>query len=363
MAEETDDSQKTEEPTQKRLDEARAKGEVPKAPEMKHVAMLGGGLFVITSLAGGVGASLYPTMVNILGNAEAYPLAPEGANDLAQDILFATGRALLIPLALLLAAAIVGGLAQGRPTLSWSRLQPKFSKISPLAGIKRLFSMPTMVEFLKTLAKFAILATVATSVVWPYSRRLETVLQGTLSDSLSLATGLVIKMLLTVAVIVTIMAIVDFIYQRQSFLKRMRMSKQELKDEYKQSEGDPHVKARLRQIRMERSRKRMMAQVPTADVVITNPTHFAVALKYEHGVMAAPKVVAKGVDSLALRIRTLAEESKVPIVENPPLARALYATVELDEEVKPEQYKAVAEVISYVMKLRGRRIQAPQSHP
>ena len=154
--------------------------------------------------------------------------------------------------------------------------------------------------------------------------------------------------------VLAVMAVLDYVLQRYRFLQRNRMSKQEIKEEYRQTEGDPAVKAKVKQIRIERSRRRMMAAVPQATVVIMNPTHYAVALKYESGKMAAPVCVAKGVDALALKIREVAEEHDVPVIENPPLARALYATVEIDEPVPAEQYKAVAQVIGYVMKLTGK---------
>jgi flagellar biosynthetic protein FlhB len=162
-----------------------------------------------------------------------------------------------------------------------------------------------------------------------------------------------VRLTFIVLLIVTVMAAADYVYQRWSFLQQMRMTKQEVKDEHKQTEGDPMIKSRLRSLRMQRARQRMMAAVPKASVVITNPTHYAVALKYDMDAMGAPILVAKGADLIALRIRELADENEVPIVENPPLARALFATVELDQEVPPEHYKAVAEVISYVMKLKG----------
>jgi flagellar biosynthetic protein FlhB len=162
---------------------------------------------------------------------------------------------------------------------------------------------------------------------------------------------LMFQVIRAVAILVLLLALADFIYQRRAFLKRMRMTLQELKDEHKQSEGDPKIKAKIRQIQMQRARSRMMAAVPDASVIITNPTHYAIALKYEHGAMAAPVVVAKGVDAVALRIRELASEAKVPIVEAPPLARALYATAAMDRPIPIEHYAAVAEIIGYVMRL------------
>ncbi|HEY4546341.1 MAG TPA: flagellar biosynthesis protein FlhB [Pedomonas sp.] len=356
-----DEDQKTEEPTQRKLDEARKKGQISRSQEMRHVAMLGGALVVVAFMTGSIASSLGPMFTNLLGQANTYQLDDKGAENLVTSIFANMGLALLAPLALLFLAAVIGGMMQGRPTISWERVKPQWSKLNPLSGLKRMFGMQSLVEFLKTLAKCAVVGIIGVAVVWPYGRRLETTLFGSAPDVLALTTGLIIKLLMAVVIIVTVIAMADFVYQRFAFMKKMRMSRQELKDEFKQSEGDPHVKARIRQIRLERSRKRMMSNVPTADVVITNPTHFAVALKYDQHSMGAPQVVAKGVDSLALRIRAVATENKVPIVENPPLARALYASVEVDEEVKSEHYKAVAEVISYVMKLRGQR--PPQRQP
>ena len=182
-------------------------------------------------------------------------------------------------------------------------------------------------------------------------------LEGLLSETAAGIAGdisnLVIHLMLAALSVLAVVALLDYMLQRFRFLQRNRMSRQEVKEEFRQSEGDPAIKAKIKQIRIEKSRRRMMAQVPQATVIITNPTHFAVALKYESGKMAAPICVAKGMDALALRIREVAEENEIPIVENPPLARALYATVELDEAVPPEHYKAVAQVIGYVMRLTG----------
>lgn len=174
-------------------------------------------------------------------------------------------------------------------------------------------------------------------------------------EMLGFLSFLSLKIMVGACCVMFIVAILDYVYQRFEFMKQMRMSKQEIKDEHKQQEGDPLVKSKLRQIRMERARQRMMANVPSADVVITNPTHFAVALKYDTGIMGAPICIAKGVDTVAFRIRELAEELDIPVVENPPLARALHASVDLDEEIPYEHYKAVAEVISYVYRLKGKK--------
>jgi flagellar biosynthetic protein FlhB len=202
-------------------------------------------------------------------------------------------------------------------------------------------------------------------LLWPEWRILPNLTSFEGEQVLNLLLSLSMRVLIGVLSVMTVIAALDFLYQRQQHTKQLRMSRQELRDEYKQTEGDPMIKARLRQIRMERARKRMMAAVPEADVVVTNPTHFAVALKYDPERMQAPILVAKGADSMALRIREIAKEHNVPIVQNPPLSRALYNGVDLDQEVPAEHYKAVAEIIGYVMRLKGklpRRPVAPVRH-
>lgn len=354
MSGETDDSQKTEEPSQKRLDDAREKGDVFRAQEVKHAVMLGASALVLGLFAVTTSQALAPLMVAFLGSADQFRTDGPSLHVLAREILMTTGLAVALPLLLLLIAGIASGFAGGEVTFASERLKPKWSKVSPLAGIKRLFGMHNLVEFIKSLIKLFIVGGVCMLVLWPEHDLLVASLDLPLPDLLKRILALALKLVMAVAAAMLVLSLADFTYQYLAHRKKLRMSFQELRDEHKQSEGDPMIKARIRQIRMERARKRMMAAVPQADVVITNPTHFAVALKYDPDKMAAPRCVAKGVDSLALRIRTLASEHKVTIVENPPLARALYATVAIDQDVPPEQYKAVAEVISYVFRLRGK---------
>ena len=229
---------------------------------------------------------------------------------------------------------------------------PDLSKLSLISGFKRLFGLDGIVNLLKGITK--IVCWSASPPSWRYGRngsKIATALDFNPAGVAALALSLIDKMLLAALIVIAAIAALDYFYQRQRFMARHRMTRQELKDEVKQSEGDPQIKAKIRQLRFERSRKRMMAAVPEATVVITNPTHYAVALKYESGKMGAPVCVAKGMDHLALTIRLKAEEHGIPIIENPPLARALYATVEVDDEIPPEHYKAVAQVIGYVMRL------------
>jgi flagellar biosynthetic protein FlhB len=278
----------------------------------------------------------------------------EGLRDLFVETAGLLALALAPPILLAMVAALASGLIQSGFVLSLEPIKPKLEKISPLGGLRRLFSARALAEFVKGLVKLAIVAAVIGLLLWPERRLISGVVTMELPQFLELLQSLGLRVLIAVLAVMSVIAGLDFLFQKSQHNKQLRMSKQEVKDEFKQTEGDPMVKARLRQIRVERARQRMMAAVPEADVVIANPTHFAVALSYQLGSSGAPKVIAKGVDSLALRIRERAEECDVPVVENPPLARALCEGVELDQEIPPVHYKAVAEIIGYVMRLKGR---------
>jgi flagellar biosynthetic protein FlhB len=348
---EPDKDQKTHDPTQKRLEDARKKGEVATAPEMRHALMMAGATIVIGwagySALSGLGALL----ASLWGSADDFRLDSHGAHDFATGVLSQVGLSLAPVLGVLLLSAVAIAFLQGPVTLNWSRVAPKWSKLNPASGFKRLFGTRASVEFAKTLAKVAAISFVVYLVLRPRFGGLDQ-LVGYAPGALGQVAGrLAFEAIRAVAVLVALLAVFDFIYQRRAFIKKMRMSLQELKDEHKQSDGDPLIKARIRQIQMQSSRRRMMAAVPEASVIITNPTHYAVALKYDHGAMAAPVVVAKGVDAVAFRIREAAKGANVPIVEAPPLARALYASVEIDRPIPVEHYAAVAEIIGYVMRL------------
>ncbi len=348
-----DDHEKSEEPTQRRLEEAHCKGDVPKSQEVTTWFVILGATVVVLVFSKDMAASLAATLKGFLAHPHA--ITVDGAN--LRDISTTTGSAvfgaLLVPLALLFAAAVAGNLLQHRPVFTGERMMPKLSKISPAAGWKRLFSVSSLVNFAKGLAKLGIVAAVMFAVMWPERDRLDGMVGTDVDLLLPSVHQLALRMLTAVVVALTIIAGLDLLYQRHSWYQKQRMSVKELRDEYKQMEGDPSVRAKLRQVRIERGRRRMVAKVPEATVVITNPTHFAVALKYEQG-MNAPVCLAKGIDSIALKIRAIAAENGIPVIENPPLARALHDTVELDEEIPPEHYRAVAQVIGYVMQLRGR---------
>jgi flagellar biosynthetic protein FlhB len=258
-----------------------------------------------------------------------------------------------------LLAAAFAGVAAGLVQVGWlfapGAMKPEWSKVSPLKGLQRLFSPASLVEFAKGVVKMVLVGWACWYAVAPTIADLPLFALREISAALHVIADLAMRLLIAAVSVMALIAAIDFGYQKLRIMREMRMSRTEIRDEFKEQEGDPMVKAKLRQIRQERSRRRMMAAVPKADVVITNPTHYAVALKYDRDVMAAPVVVAKGTDGVALRIRQLARDSGVPIVENPPLARALHATVDLDSAIEPEHYKAVAEIISYVWKLRPSR--------
>lgn len=356
MADEQDDSQKTEEPTQKRLDEAREKGQVASSREINHWFMILGGTLIVTVFAPQMMVDVKRLILPFIEQPHAIPTDLDHLRRVLVSTSTGLVFAMLVPLVVMVAAALLGGFLQHGFTVSAEHITPKLDKISPLAGAKRLFSLKSIAEFAKGLLKLAIVAAVATMLLWPLGGQLAALTSLEMSQLLALLKDLSTRLMIGVLSVMTVIAGLDFFYQKFEHLKKLRMSRQELKDEYKQTEGDPIVKSRLRQIRTERARRRMMAAVPSSDVVITNPTHFAVALKYEFGGVGAPRVVAKGTDQVAFRIREVAKENDVPIVENPPLARGLFASVELDEEIPPEHYKAVAEVIGYVMRLKGRSI-------
>jgi flagellar biosynthetic protein FlhB len=352
MAEEDNDS-KTEEPSDKKLANARSEGSLAISNEVKIWAGLLGTLVVVAFMApmvaGGMSRSLRP----FLEHPHLIATDEHALTALLADMVVKMGILLAGPLAILLILGLAGGIAQTGLLVTAAKIKPDLSKISPLAGFKRLFSLRSLVEFGKGIAKLVITGVVAFFVMWPERHHLEAMASLDLMATLLYVHDNLIVLIAAVVMTMTLVAAADYFYQRFAFRKQMRMTKQEVKDEYKQQEGDPLIKSRIRSLRQQRARKRMMQAVPEATVVVTNPTHYAIAMKYDQDTMQAPIVVAKGVDLIAKRIRDIADENEVPIVENPPLARALYATVEIDQEVPQEHYKAVAEVIGYVMRLKG----------
>jgi flagellar biosynthesis protein FlhB len=350
MADENDSADKTEDPTQKRLDDAHDRGDVAKSQEINTWFVISGGTLVLSTFSGSIGGIVTP-LRNLVANSWMIQADGPGLMALAQNLEYLLIAALGVPLLMLALAAIAGNMVQHRLVWSGESLKPKFSKISPAAGAKRIFGKQAAANFGKGLFKVIALGAVMTAILWPERHRLESMVRFDPATVLSATTGVTLHLLGAVVAMLAVVAIADYFFQYRQWFERQKMSLREMKEEFKQSEGDPHAKGRIRQLRQARMKKRMMAAVPKASVVITNPTHYAVALSYERG-MSAPVCVAKGVDSIALKIREIAGEHDIPIVENVPLARALHATVEIDDEIPVEHYHAVAEIIGYVMGLK-----------
>lgn len=352
MAEGGDSDDKTEEPTGRRLSEATEKGNIPRSQEVNHWFMLAGLTFSIAVLLGPLGGKLVGALIPYLERPDELSITLGSATPLLAGLSVSVALIMAPVILVAVITALVGSFLQHPPVVSGEKLKPQLSKISPTTGLGRIFSVMGMVDFGKGVLKVVVMSVAAAMIVWPNLPYLETLVALEPLGGLVAAQREILRVLIGVLIILALIATADVLFQRFEHHRKLRMSRQEVKDEMKQSEGDPQVKARIRQIRQQRVRKRMMAAVPGATVVVTNPTHYAIALKYDGDNMDAPVVVAKGVDHLALRIRELATASGVPIVENPPLARALYATADVDREVPVEHYKAVAEVIGYVMRLK-----------
>ena len=352
MADERDETEQSEDPTQKKLDEALERGDVAKSQEVNTWFVLAAATLILLSFSGSMSAGITKILRGLIGQAHNIPVDGRGLLHTMQSLGLQTIAVIAVPFVLLVLAAIAGNMIQHRLVWSAEQLKPKLSKISPGAGFKRLFSKIAVANFVKGLIKLGLIGAVMTGLLWPKRDQLDVMVTMDPAAILALTRTLSLEMLGMVVAILAIVAAADYFFQYRQWFERQKMSVRELKEEFKQTEGDPAIKAKIRQLRQTRMRKRMMAAVPKASVIITNPTHYAIALQYERG-MNAPVCLAKGIDTIALKIREVAAEHRIPVVENPPLARALHATVEIDDEVPPEHYKAVAEVIGYVMRLRG----------
>jgi flagellar biosynthetic protein FlhB len=359
MADEDDTADKTEDPTQKRLDDAHERGDVVKSQEINTWFVIAGATLVLSSFSGSIGTGILVPMRNLIANSWMVHVDGPGLLALTQSLEYAVLAALGVPLLMLALAAIAANLVQHRLVWSGESLKPTLSKLSLAAGAKRVFGKQAAANFAKGFFKVLALGTLMIAVLWPERHRLEAMVQFDPAAVLGVTTTLTLHLMGAVVAALAIVAIADYLFQYRQWFERQKMSLQEIKEEFKQTEGNPQIKARIRQLRQASMRKRMMAAVPKASVVITNPTHYSVALSYERG-MSAPVCVAKGVDTIAFKIREVAKAHDIPIVENVPLARALYATVEIDDEIPVEHYHAVAEIIGYVMGLRrglsGRRL-------
>ncbi len=349
----SEDSEKTEQPTAKRLEEARKNGQVPRSRELTTAAVVliaGGGLQL---MGGSLGSTLFELMRSGLSLTRDQALDESSALTLFGSSAMHAMIACMPILGLTLAAALLAPMAIGGWNLSFGALAPDFSRLNPVAGLGRIFSMTGVVELAKAFAKFGIVAVIA--VVFLKMKTGELLALG--SEPTAAGIGHAIKLsgqaLLACSGALGLIAAIDVPWQIFSHMKKLRMTRQEIIDEHKESEGNPEIKSRIRQAQQAVAKRRMMHEVPKADVVVTNPTHFAVALRYDDKRMRAPIVVAKGADAVAARIREVALENNVPIFEAPPLARALFRSVDLNREVPANLYVSVAQVLTYVYQLRA----------
>ena len=338
---------KTEEATPRRIEKAREEGQIALSREVVGFVALGFALVGMTLGLPPLGAELMRGMRGILENAHQLQVGLVGTEMIRLGLL-----AVLPVLALAMIGAIAGTMLQSRGLVSAKGLKPQFSRINPASGIKRLLGVEGGIEFLRTLIKLGVVCAALWWAIGDFSD-LRTVLSLGPDDLMRLMVRSAMNLFIAAMIAFAGIAVLDYLVVRFRHLHKLRMTRQEVREEVKESEGDPMIKGRIKSIRMARARRRMMAAVPKAAVVITNPTHYAVALAYDENSQAAPKVVAKGTEAVAARIRALAEESNVPLVSNPPLARALFK-LELETEIPAEHYQAVAEIIAYVWRLRGR---------
>lgn len=347
--------EKTEDATPKKRQQSREDGQVAKSVEVPSVVILLAGVATLYAMSG----FLYDRMMGVLYSSLSFSHIPEVHIDQAlfwMKTYFWQSFWILSPLLLaVFVAAFMASALQVGFVISWKAIEPKFSKIDPIQGIGRIFSKKSLAELFKGILKIAIIFYVAWRAVKGEVNDIIRLYDSSIAFILLFMVKTAFKIFLWVLLAMVFVALSDLLFQRWNFSEEIKMTKQEVKDEGKQTEGDPLIKSRIRQLQFEASKKRMMQDVPKADVVVTNPTHIAVALKYDALNMQAPQVLAKGAGSVAERIKAVAREAGVPIVENKPLARNLFQMVDVGQSIPGDLYQAVAEVLAYVYKLKGRR--------
>ena len=349
----SDAGERTEQPTPRRRQESREQGQVPRSTDLTAAVVILVGLGLLNML----GPDMLQQMLDLtrdIGRVDG-----PGTDTLLiwiRRTIYA-GFGMILPfLLLLMVISLVGAIAQTGPVLALKKLQPRLDQLDPIQGVKRIFSTDSLAR-----AAFGLLKTVLVGMVAYYSIKdhLQPVLGSATVEPggvFAMSVQLVFTLSLRMALVLLILGLIDYFYQRWKLERQMRMTKQEVKDELKKMDGDPLMKNRRRQAQMKLAMQRLAADVPKADVVVTNPTEYAVALRYDEATMSAPRIIAKGVDTMALRIRQIARQHGVPVVQRPPLARALYASAEVGDEVPPMYYKAVAELLAYVYQLSGRAV-------
>ncbi len=361
MSGDVDPDDKTEEPTQKRLHDAMERGEVAFSREAPLFASLGATLVALIFVIPGRAETLLSALVGLIGDPAGWRIERgEDVLALAGAVVIASARFLLPTVILLTAAGVIASVAQGTPRIAPQRVMPDASRISPRNGLRRMFGPRGWTEFLKSLIKLTAVITVATTMLAGQKAVLLTAMDNDPGVLPQRVLDLCAKAIAAVLVATLTVAAADLAWSRILWRRDHRMSKQEVKDELRQAEGDRMLKARLRSLRLDRSRKRMLSAVPRATMVVVNPTHYAVAMRYVRAEGGAPMVIAKGADFIALKIRSIAEEHEIPVVEDKPLARSLYGAVDVDRPIPAELYRAVAEIVHLIQQRKARWAQRRQ---
>ena len=354
VAEDDDEASKTEEPSERKISKAKEEGDVALSQDAKSFLMLLGMLFVVWLLLPILMKWFYQLSLPFIENPESIPTDARHIRLLLIHVVLGLFKILAIPFAVFMLLGVFASIAQTGFVFAPKKLEPDWNKLNIFAALPKFINMKKIVESLKGIVKITVIAFISILVIRPYLDKANLMPTMETTAILAFIHKVVVLLIFTVVIAVLVIAVADFAYQKYTHLKKLRMTKQEVKDEYKNTEGNPQIKGQIRRKMQEASRRRMMQELPEADVVITNPTHLAVALKYDKEVAEAPIVVAKGADYLAGRIREVAKENKIEIVENKPLARMLYHNVELGEQIPPELYQMVAEILAYVYGLQGK---------
>jgi flagellar biosynthetic protein FlhB len=350
------DQEKTEQATPKRLQEMREKGQVAKSREVPSAAILIASLLIFYFLGSAMIKDIMELMEWSFANSARFELQSGNFNWMLLE-LFRKGLKIVTPLFVaLMAVGLLSNIAQVGFLFSTKAIAPKFSKLDPLKGFGRMVSKQALVELIKSLFKIAVVGCVTYFTVKDELDQIIPLMDKEIWSIMTYIGSVCFKILLRTCWVLIVLAVIDYVFQKWDFMQEAKMTKQEVKDEFKQREGDPLIKSRVRQAQREMAKRRMMEAVPKADVVITNPTHLAIALEYNTQNMSAPQLTAKGSRLMAERIKAIAQENNIPIVENKPLARALFKGVEIGQEIPAIFYKAVAEVLSYVYQLKNKRI-------
>lgn len=345
--------EKTEPATPKKKRDARQKGQVAKSMELPGAFVLLFTFMAFLLFGGFIKERFFQLFSMVFHDFMLMNVTVPNISGLLGTVIIDALIMLSPVLIFAVVMAIVGNYLQVGFLLTGDPLKMKLNKLNPVEGFKRIFGLRSLIEFGKSVFKMTAIGLVVYFILWGEKERLLTLSRFPLTETLSYVSGLVIKIGIIIAIILLVLAVFDYMYQRYEHAKGLRMSKQDIKDEFKKSEGDPQIKARIKEKQRRMAMQRMMQEVPKADVIITNPTHYAVALKYESGNMEAPKILAKGADFVALKIREKAKEHGIVIMENKPLARALYDRVDINESIPGDLFQAVAEILAYVYKLKG----------